>query len=99
VGADKAYYYDMQTQQFTPLPLLPGTFTSQAFDVNDAGQIVGKIAIPASDKGFIYFSSISLHLNNDPQVCSKATPAPVGASQFAPFRWSGFAGASASPTC
>jgi uncharacterized membrane protein len=54
VGADKAYYYDMQTKQFTPLPLLPGTFTSIAYDVNDAGQICGTIAIPAGDKGFIY---------------------------------------------
>jgi uncharacterized membrane protein len=53
-GADKAFYFDMQTQQFVPLPVLPGTFTSMAMDVNDAGQIVGRVTIPAGNKGFIY---------------------------------------------
>jgi uncharacterized membrane protein len=54
VGADKAYYYDMHTRQFTILPALPNTFRSMAFDVSDAGQIVGMIAIPTGDKGFIF---------------------------------------------
>jgi uncharacterized membrane protein len=54
VGAAKAFYFDMQTQQFTPLPLLPGTFTSTAYDVNDVGQIVGMIASPAGERGFVY---------------------------------------------
>jgi uncharacterized membrane protein len=52
-GNDRAFWFDVQTQQFTPLPSLPGTIASRAYDVSDAGLVVGTIAIPA-DKGFIY---------------------------------------------
>jgi uncharacterized membrane protein len=54
LAADKAFYYDTQSGQFVPLPVLPGTFTSMAMDVNDAGQVVGRVTIPAGNKGFIY---------------------------------------------
>jgi uncharacterized membrane protein len=52
-GNDRAFWFDVQTQQFTPLPSLPGTIASRAYDVSDAGLVVGTIAIPA-DKGFIF---------------------------------------------
>jgi hypothetical protein len=53
-GFDRAFSFDMQTQQFRILPLITGTYTSYANDVNDAGIVVGMIGGTAGDWGYLF---------------------------------------------
>ena len=48
-----AFVYDTQTRQFITIPVPVSAFT-KAFDVNDAGVVVGTAGIASGNYGFIY---------------------------------------------
>lgn len=54
---DRAFCYDMQTQQFRTLPVPANVYQMAAFDVNDVGQVVGSYWVTGSvmgQRGYIF---------------------------------------------
>ncbi len=54
VGSNRAFCYDMKTSEFRILPLIEGTFTNTAWDVNNAGIVVGEIGGASGHWGFLF---------------------------------------------
>lgn len=54
IGNARAFVYDTQAQQFTGLPHPQGVTVSYAWDVSDAGKVVGRIGGSNGDYGYIY---------------------------------------------
>ena len=80
-----AFVYDTQTRQFITIPVPVSAFT-KAFDVNDAGVVVGTAGIASGNYGFIYnlHTGQVTHTSARKSISSRFEPLPSQASQRPP---------------